>query len=120
MIGIVYVLTEGWEPVGFICMPSIALSIDEIACILLKTVTIPRGAGVTTLVMESRPGLAMRVVVSVCFLVVLLFSRSLTVVRDGRSWILSSNLTRGVSGQALNFTVLRGVWQGLHQYGSLS
>jgi hypothetical protein len=46
--------------------------------------------------------------------VVLLFSRSSTVVGNKQSRILSSNLTQGVSGQAFNFTVLRSVWEGLH------
>jgi len=114
VFSVVYVLAEGWEPIGFICMSSIALSIDEIACILLKKVTIPRGAGVMTLVLESRLVLTARVVVFIRFLVVMLSCWSTTVMGSGWSWILPTNLMQGISGQALDLANFRGVRQALH------
>ena len=62
------------------------------------------------LVLKPRPGLATRVIALICLLVVLLSSRSPTVVGNRWSRILSSNLMQGVSSQALNFTDLRSVW----------
>ena len=69
------------------------------------------------LVLKPGSELATWVTTLICFLVVLLSSRSPTVVESGWSRVLSSNLTQGVPGQALNFTGLGRIWQGLHQYG---
>ena len=71
------------------------------------------------LVLKPRSGLATWVIALICFLVVFLSSRSPTVVGNRWSRILSSNLTQGVSGQALNFANLRSVCHGLHQYSCL-
>ena len=109
VLSIVDVLTKAREPISFLCMSAITLSVDEIMCVFLEVVVISRKTSVKAFILKPRPGLAMRVVVSVWLLVLLLFSRSSTVVGNRRSWILSSNLMQGVSGQALNFTVLRGV-----------
>jgi len=67
--------------------------------------------------LRSRP--ATRVVALICFLMTLLLSRDPAVVRSRWSWILSPDLTQGVSGQALNFANLGSVWQSLNQYGCL-
>ena len=73
----------------------------------------------TALILVPRPGLATRVVALVCFLMALLFSRGPAVVGNRWSRVLPPNLSQGISGQALNFTNLRSVWQGLHQYSCL-
>ena len=73
----------------------------------------------TALILVPRPGLAMRVVALVCFLMALLFSRGPAVVGNRWNRVLSPNLTQSISGQALNFTNLGSVWQGLHQYSCL-
>ena len=73
----------------------------------------------TALILVPRPVLAARVVVLICFLMALLFSRGPAVVGNRWNRVLSPNLTQGISGQALNFTNLGRVWQGLHQYSCL-
>jgi len=71
------------------------------------------------LVLIPKPGLATRLVALIRFLVALLFSRGPAVVGNRWSRVLSPFLSQGISGQALNSTNLRSVWQGLHQYSCL-
>src|SRR6185312_7604762 len=71
------------------------------------------------LVLIPRPWLATRLVALIRFLVALLFSRGPAVVGNRWSRVLPPNLSQGISGQALNFTNLRSVRQGLHQYSCL-
>ena len=33
VLSVVYVLTEGWEPIGFVCRASVTPSIDDISCV---------------------------------------------------------------------------------------
>ena len=72
-----------------------------------------------TLILVLRPGQATRVVALICILVALLFSRGSAVVGNRRGRVLSPDLTRGIFGEVLNFTNLRSVRQGLHQYSCL-
>ena len=86
------------------------LGIEEIPCVIRDTIVISRRTGMMALVLKPGSELATRVTALICFLVVLLFSRSSTVVGNRWSQILSSNLTQGVSSQTLNFLDLRSVW----------
>ena len=33
----IYVLTEGWKTIGFVCWPSVTLGIDDISCVTVVT-----------------------------------------------------------------------------------
>ena len=101
-------MAEGWESISFINRASMTLGVDDIPCVIGVAVVASRRTGVMALILIPRPGLATRVIVLICFLVVFLSSRSPTVVGNRWSRVLSSNLMQGVSGQALNFADLGG------------
>ena len=84
--------------------------VDDVQCVVRIVVVASRRTSMIALILVPRPGLAMWVVALICFLVALLFSRSPAVVGNRWSQVLSPDLTQGISGQALNFTVLRSVW----------
>ena len=88
--------------------------VDDVLSVIRISIMTSRRASLIALILVSRPGLATRVVALVCFLMSLLFSRGPAVVGNRWSRVLSPNLTQGISGQVLNFTNLRSVWQGLH------
>ena len=113
VLGVIYVLAEGWESISFIRRSSMTLGVDHVPCVVRISVMASRRTNMTALILVPRPGLAMRVVALICFLMALLFSRGPAVVGNRWSRVLSPNLTQGISGQALNFTNLGSVWQGL-------
>ena len=119
VLGVIYVLAEGRETVGFINESTVTFGVDEVPCIIRVAAVTSRRTSMVTFIPIPRPGLATRVVALICFLVALLFSRGSTVVGNKRGWVLSPDLTQGNSGQALNFMNLRSVRQGLHQYSCL-
>ena len=119
ILGIIYVLAEGRETVGFINKSTVTFGVDELPCVIWVAAVTSRRTSMVTFILIPRPGLATRVVALICFLVALLFSRSPAVVGNRWSRVLSPYLTQGISGQALNFTNLRSVWQGLHQHSCL-
>ena len=84
--------------------------VDDVPCVIRIPVMASRRTSMTALILVPRPGLATRVVALVCFLMSLLFSRGPAVVGNRWNWVLSPNLTQGISGQALNFTNLGSVW----------
>ena len=94
--------------------------VDDVPCVVRIVVVASRRTNMIALIVVPWPGLAMRVVALICFLVALLFSRSPAVVGNRWSRVLSPNLSQGITSQALNFTNLRSVRQGLHQYSCLS
>ena len=114
VLGVIYVLAEGWESINFIRRSSMTFGVDDVPCVIRISVMASRRTSVIALLLVSRPGLAMRVVALVCILMSLLFSRGPTIVGNRWSRVLSPNMTQGNSGQALNLANLRSVWQGLH------
>ena len=87
--------------------------VDEVPCVIRIAAVTSRRTSMIALILIPRPGLTTRLVALICFLVALLFSRGPTVVGNRWGRVLSPNLTQGISGQALNFTNLGSVWQGL-------
>ena len=83
--------------------------VDEVPCVVRIMVVASRRTSMIALILVPRPGLATRVVALICFLVALLSSRGPAIMGNRWSRVLSPNLTQGISGQALNFTNLRGV-----------
>ena len=83
--------------------------VDDVPCVVRVSVMASRRASMIALILVPRPGLATWVVALICFLMAFLFSRGPAVVGNRWSRVLSPNLTQGISGQALNFTNLRGV-----------
>ena len=87
--------------------------IYDVPCVVRIMVVASRRTSMIALILVPRPSLAAWVVALICFLMALLFSRGPAVVGNRWSRVLSPNLTQGISGQALNFTNLGSVWQGL-------
>ena len=93
--------------------------VDDVPCVVRVSVMASRRTSMIALILEPWLRLATRVVTLIRFLMALLFSRSPAVAGNRWSRVLSSDLSQGIPGQALNFANLRSVWQGLHQYSCL-
>ena len=119
VLGVIYVLAEDRKSFSFIHRSFGKFGVDDVPCVVGISVMASRGTSMIALILVPRPGLATRVVALICFPVVLLFSRGSAVVGNRWSRVLPPNLSQGISGQALNFTNLRSVRQGLHQYSYL-
>ena len=109
VLGVIYVLAEGWESISFIRRSSMTFGVDDVPCVIRVSVMVSRMTSVTALILVPRPGLATWVVALVCFLMSLLFNSGPAVVGNRWSRVLSPNLTQDISGQALNFMNLRSV-----------
>ena len=94
--------------------------VNDVPSVIRVSVMVSRMTSVTALILVPRPGLTMRVVALVCFLMSLLLSSGPAIVGNRWSRVLSPNMTQDISGQALNFSNLGSVRQGLHQYSCLS
>ena len=82
-------------------------SVDEIPLVIGVVVVTSRRTGAMAFILIPRLGLATRLIVLICFLVVFLSSGDSTIVVDRWSWVLCSNFMQGISGKALDFTDLR-------------